>query len=274
MKKISLAKRKAAGAFLLAALMISGLVFTACGKKTETVTQPAEETAEVAETAGAEATQTRAAQEGTEETGSTQETGSTEESGTFDMASEEIPMAVSGTYDGIVVDAAMNSLVIDTAEGMMYAVSLPETEDVVETSDGILLGQAVTVTCEDGVASSITDCAVKPAADREALAFAADILFACKYRDINSLSSLAGYPLYVNLGDEDQTIENGGDLLKLPVSEVLSDERVKAVLSTNLFEVKELSGGKYVLGAEEGRPNIIFQKDEGRDSGFAITGIN
>ena len=46
----------------------------------------------------------------------------------------------------------------------------------------------------------------------------------------------------MNLGDEDQTIENGGDLLKLPVSEVLSDERVKAVLSTNLFEVKELSG--------------------------------
>ena len=115
MKKISLAKRKAAGAFLLAALMISGLVFTACGKKTETVTQPAEE---VAETAGTQATQTGSAQEGTEETGSTQETGSTEESGTFDMASEEIPMAVSGTYDGIVVDAAMNSLVIDTAEGM------------------------------------------------------------------------------------------------------------------------------------------------------------
>lgn len=274
MKKIGLTKKKAAGVFLLAAIMISGLVFTACGKKAETVAQPTEETGTAPETADAEAAQTGAAQEGTEETGSTQEPGSTEESGTFDMVSEEIPMAASGTYDGIVVDAAMNSLVIDTAEGRMYAVSLPETKDVVETSDGLLLGQAVTVTCEDGVASSITDCAVKPAADRDALAFAADILFACKYRDINSLSSLAGYPLYVKLGDEDQTIEDGGDFLKLPVSEVLSDERVKAVLSTNLFEVKELSGGKYVLGAKEGRPNIIFQKDEGRDSGFAVTGIN
>ncbi|MFR9236363.1 MAG: hypothetical protein ACLVLH_26740 [Eisenbergiella massiliensis] len=38
------------------------------------------------------------------------------------------------------------------------------------------------------------------------------------------------------------------------------------------FEAKEL-GGKYVLGVEK-PPNIIFQKDEGRDSGFAITGIN
>lgn len=183
-------------------------------------------------------------------------------------------MAVSGTYDGIVVDAAMNSLVIDTAEGMMYAVSLPETEDVVATSDGILLGQAVTVTCEDGVASSITDCAVKPAADREALAFAADTCLPVNTGISIPFPLWSDYLIYVNLGDEDQTIENGGDLLKLPVSEVLSDERVKAVLSTNLFEVKELSGGKYVLGAEEGRPNIIFQKDEGRDSGFAITGIN
>lgn len=274
MKKIGLTKRKAAGAFLLAALMISGLIFTACGKRAETVAQPTEEAVTEPETAGTEAPQTDSGQESTGETENTEETGNTEEGGTFDMASEEIPMAVSGTYDGIVVDAAMNSLVIDTAEGRMYAVSLPETKDVVETSDGLLLGQAVTVTCEDGVASSITDSAVKPAADRDALAFAADILFACKYRDINSLSSLAGYPLSVTLGDEEQTIENGGDFLKLPVSEVLSDERVKAVLSANLFEVKELSGGKYVLGAKEGRPNIIFQKDEGRDSGFAITGIN
>lgn len=268
MKKFILAKRKSAGAVLLAALMITGLIFTGCGKKTETAAPSAAETEAEAETVSTEASGESSAQE------SAGETETPEESGTFDMASEEIPMAVSGTYDGIVVDAAMNSLVIDTAEGKMYAVSLPETRDVVETSDGILLGQAVTVTCEDGVASVITDCEVKPAADREALAFAADILFACKYRDINSLSSLAGYPVYVKLGDEDQTIENGGDFLKLPAAKVLSDERVEAVLSTNLFEIKELSGGKYVLGSEEGRPNIIFQKDDGRDSGFAVTGIN
>ena len=68
--------------------------------------------------------------------------------------------------------------------------------------------------------------------------------------------------------------ESGGDFLKIPASDILTEERVKAVLGTDLFELKELDGGKYVLGAEEGKPNIIFQKDEGRDSGFAITGIN
>ena len=100
MKKIKFGKEK------------GGRCISACGahdirpcfyglrKKTETVTQPAEETAAAPETAGAQATQTGSAQEGAEETGSMQETGNTEESGTFDMASEEIPMAVSGTYDG------------------------------------------------------------------------------------------------------------------------------------------------------------------------------
>lgn len=268
MKKFSGSEKKAAGAFWLAAVMISGLVITGCGNKAETAALPTAAEEEESETVISEAAQEVVTQE------SEAETSGTEESELFDPASEEIPMAGSGTYDGIVVDAAMNSLVIDTAEGMMYAISLPESKDVVETSDGILLGQAVTAVCEDGMASSIMDCAVKPAADREALAFAADILFACKYRDINSLSSLAGYPVSVDLGDGEQTIENGGDFLKLPVTQVLSDERVREVLSSNLFELKELSDGKYVLGVQEGRPNIIFQKDDGRDSGFAVTGIN
>ena len=49
---------------------------------------------------------------------------------------------------------------------------------------------------------------------------------------------------------------------------------MEAVLSTNLYEVTELDSGRYVLGSEEGTPNITFQKDDGRDSGFAIVGIN
>ena len=39
-------------------------------------------------------------------------------------------------------------------------------------------------------------------------------------------------------------------------------------------ELTELDGGKFVLGSDEGTPNITFQRDEGRDSGFAVTGIN
>ena len=251
--------KKAGSAALAAGILASVLLFAGCGKNAE---QTAESIAQT-ETSGREDSQV---QQESNEAESSQEESSTQESVPYDMEAEEIEMAPTGTYDGIIVDAAMNSMVIDTAEGKMYAVSFPETEDVVDTADGLLLGQAVTVSCKDGMASSVTDSSRKPAAGREALSFAADVIFACKYRDINALSELAGYPVYVNLGEKDQVVESGGDFL--------TEERVKAVLGTNLFELKELDGGKYVLGAEEGKPNIIFQKDEGRDSGFAITGIN
>ena len=222
--------KKAGNAALAAGILASVLLFAGCGKNAE---QTAESIAQT-ETSGREDSQV---QQESNEAENSQEESSTQESVPYDMEAEEIEMAPTGTYDGIIVDAAMNSMVIDTAEGKMYAVSFPETEDVVDTADGLLLGQAVTVSCKDGMASSVTDSSRKPAADREALSFAADVLFACKYRDI-------------------------------------TEERVKAVLGTNLFDLKELDGGKYVLGAEEGKPNIIFQKDDGRDSGFAITGIN
>lgn len=259
--------KKAGNAALAAGILASVLLFAGCGKNAE---QTAESIAQT-ETSGREDSQV---QQESNEAENSQEESSTQESVPYDMEAEEIEMAPTGTYDGIIVDAAMNSMVIDTAEGKMYAVSFPETEDVVDTADGLLLGQAVTVSCKDGMASSVTDSSRKPAADREALSFAADVLFACKYRDINALSELAGYPVYINLGEKDQVVESGGDFLKIPASDILTEERVKAVLGTNLFDLKELDGGKYVLGAEEGKPNIIFQKDDGRDSGFAITGIN
>lgn len=267
MKKSSFRWNKRTGsAVFTAGILACGLLLSACGKDTD------ETSVRITET-DIQIEEERTAPESSEAE-STQAESSTQESVSYDWEAEEIGMAPTGTHDGIVVDAAMNSMVIDTADGNMYAVSFPETEDVVDTADGILLGQAVTVTCKDGVASRVTDSDRKPAADREALSFAADVLFACKYRDIDALSELAGYPLYVNLGDKDMEVENGGDFLEIPASEILSGERVKAVLGTNLFELKELDGGKYVLGAEEGKPNIIFQKDTGRDNGFAITGIN
>ena len=167
--------KKAGSAALAAGILASVLLFAGCGKNAE---QTAESIAQT-ETSGREDSQV---QQESNEAESSQEESSTQESVPYDMEAEEIEMAPTGTYDGIIVDAAMNSMVIDTAEGKMYAVSFPETEDVVDTADGLLLGQAVTVSCKDGMASSVTDSSRKPAAGREALSFAADVIFACKYR--------------------------------------------------------------------------------------------
>ena len=168
----------------------------------------------------------------------------------------------------------MNSLVIDTKDGIMYSFSYPESGVEMELSDGLLLGMSVLVKSEDGMASSVQDGLTQPAADQGALAFAADILFACRYKSMDSLANLAVFPLYVRLDDGDLIAENAEEFLAFPEYEIFSEERVEAVLSTNLYEVTELEDGRYALGSGEGTPNIIFQKDGGRDSGFAIVEIN
>ena len=208
------------------------------------------------------------------ETESAAETEGETQTGLESAPEETMVMDATGSFEGIVVDAAMNSLVIDTEDGIMYSFSYPESGVEMDLSDGLLLGMSVLVKSEDGIASSVQDGPTQPASDRDALAFAADILFACRYRSMDSLANLAGFPLYVRLDDEDMTVEDAEQFLALPEDQILSDERVDAVLSTNLYEVTELDGGRYVLGSDEGKPNIIFQKDGGRDSGFAIVGIN
>ena len=143
-----------------------------------------------------------------------------------------------------------------------------------ELSDGLLLGMSVLVESEAGMASRIQDGPTQPAADRDVLAFAADILFACRYKSMDALANLAGFPLSVRLEDGDSLARDAEEFLALPQEEIFSEERVAAVLSADLYELTELDGGKFVLGSEEGIPNITFQRDDGRDSGFAVTGIN
>ena len=123
--------KKAGSAALAAGILASVLLFAGCGKNAEQTAESITQT----ETSGREDSQVQQesneAESSQEE--SSQEESSTQESVPYDMEAEEIEMAPTGTYDGIIVDAAMNSMVIDTAEGKMYAVSFPETEDVVDT---------------------------------------------------------------------------------------------------------------------------------------------
>lgn len=270
---------------LAAALM---LTLAACGQ-TE---QNAQESA-AAETAGAAATENAAETEHAAATGSaadpqsaeaagtqeaeaeTESPGETEtQAGPEDMPEEFMVTDADGSFEGIVVDAAMNSLVIDTGDGIWYSFSYPESGVEMELSDGLLLGMSVLVESEAGMASRIQDGPTQPAADRDVLAFAADILFACRYKSMDALANLAGFPLSVRLEDGDSLARDAEEFLALPQEEIFSEERVAAVLSADLYELTELDGGKFVLGSEEGIPNITFQRDDGRDSGFAVTGIN
>ena len=262
---------------------VLALSLTACGQTgsapEDAQGSAAAETEMPAETdsaADARNGETAAAQETAD--GSAAETEMAEEAqtraGTEEIREESPVTGATGSFEGIVVDAAMNSLVIAAREGIWYSFSYPESGVETELSEGLVLGMSVLVESEEGIASRILDGPTQPAADRDALTFAADILFACRYESMDSLANLAGFPLYVKLEDGDAVAQDGEEFLALPPEQIFSEERVTAVLSADLYELTELDGGKFVLGSDEGTPNITFQRDEGRDSGFAVTGIN
>ena len=267
-------KRAAGLAVSLCMFLTAALGLAACGIseiQTQESTADARETESTVDSMAEPQTEQESAQETLAETESGTQTGTEDAE---DAPAGELITDATGSFEGIVVDAAMNSLVIDTKDGIMYSFSYPESGVEMELGDGLLLGMSVLVKSEDGMASSVQDGLTKPAADQGALAFAADILFACRYKSMDSLANLAVFPLYVRLDDGDLIAENAEEFLAFPEYEIFSEERVEAVLSTNLYEVTELEDGRYALGSDEGTPNIIFQKDGGRDSGFAIVEIN
>lgn len=253
---------------VMSAAVLAALVLTAC-----TGEQEAGNMSEAVIESETQAEETSAAQPEETSQEETSETALSEEE-TAELVEVTVISDATGSFEGIVVDAAMHSLTIVTEEGELYSYAFPEDAEVVETQDGLMLGQAVAVDSENGIASAVRDGVKQPLADRKALAFAADILLAFQYQDMDSLANLAGYPLQVNLGEEEMTAEDGGAFLSLSKGQIFTEERVQAVVNCNLYALEELDGERYVLGAEEGGPNVIFQKDSERDSGFTIVEIN
>lgn len=100
--------------------------------------------------------------------------------------------------------------------------------------------------------------------------FAAKVESAVAAKDLSALADLVTYPVYVGLG-EGQTVETKEDFLKLDAAKVFDSKLVDAIASVDNAKLSATEAG-IVLGAAEGKPNIIFSAKE--DGSFGITGIN
>ncbi|MEG1848889.1 MAG: hypothetical protein RR238_10575 [Lachnospiraceae bacterium] len=178
--------------------------------------------------------------------------------------------------DGIILDAAMNSLEIQSTDGIDLEFSTAEGVDTTGLKEGILIGNAITVTyigTVDGNNTSTTtvlklsDSEIKPALDREQLQFAADVMLAVQLKNVPMLSEYVTYPVYVGLKDG-MTIDTKEEFQKLDADTLFTPELIEAVSHVNLFEIEEVKAG-VVLG--DGSPNITF---DGKEDEYGITGIN
>lgn len=247
-------KRKIAAGVLMAGICIG---VAACGQpQTETVTASVETAAETEESAAETETES--------ETESMTMPAGTEENARLEIA--------DGTYDGIVIDAAMNTLVIDTPEGEVMQFTMPEDRNCVETQNGILLGGAVAVTVQDGEVTAVKDSSMQPKASADVLGFAADLYYVFEYQDIQTMAKFVSYPITIAEENGDVTIESEEDFLQYDPQLLFQEDRKEAILSTNLFELEAGEDGTYRIGNEE--HGVTFQEKEGDIWAQVITDID
>ena len=170
--------------------------------------------------------------------------------------------------EGIVIDATMNSISIATAKGELLTFAMP---DEVEKEGGLLLGMPVSVRLENGTAAGIADGVTQPQTDRDALAFAGSVLFMAESGSLQGLASLAAFPLTVHLDGINETIVAPEELEELGPSRIFTPARTDAILSANLYALRE-ENGRWILGKTDG-PNIVFRR-EGAGTGFYVAEIN
>lgn len=105
-------------------------------------------------------------------------------------------------------------------------------------------------------------------ADPKVMAFANQVKEAVAAKDLDALSALIAYPVYVGI-EEGAVIEDADALAELGAEAVFDESLVSAIDAFDNATLVEVGAG-YVMG--DGKPNIIFDRQE--DGSFGITGIN
>ena len=100
--------------------------------------------------------------------------------------------------------------------------------------------------------------------------YAKKIQQAVEEKDMDKLSDLIVYPVYIGLGENGQIIESKDDLLNLEPKEIFTDELIESVKEADESGLEPCMAG-FALYNGEGTPSIIFGVQEGK---LGITGIN
>ena len=186
--------------------------------------------------------------------------------------SSEAESADGTSIDGVIIDASMNSMTIQSADAGIVSFDISEVADK-DLADGLLIGNVITVTYEGDIdAAQVTrlaDSDAVPALATDRLQMAADIITAVNSGSIELLASLTNYPVYVDL-DGGMTVETADEFKALGADALFTDALVEAVTTVDLLSLEEVEAG-VVLGDDAGN-NIIFRENE--DGNLGVAGIN
>ena len=174
---------------------------------------------------------------------------------------------------GVVIDASMNQVTIQTTDGKTQTYMLDDSSDTSGLSNGILLGNGFDITYS-GDDDSLTLVAAKDAStkadDADALSAAGDVIMAVENKNLDSLEEMCAYPVYVGIGDG-KTIKSADDFASAYKAEdVFTDELVSSVTQTDLMDV-EITKAGLIISKDGAAPDIILSKNKDQ---WQISGIN
>lgn len=169
-------------------------------------------------------------------------------------------LCVNLTACGTSADAVSESTSEASSEIVSEMVtSVPDTSSEITTEESTQT--ETTPALEIDTADANTDLAV----------VAQDIKDAVAGKDLEALSKLAIYPVYVGIGDG-MEIASEDDFMKLNPDDVFTDEMVAAIASVNNAFLSQTNAGIILSGTENAKPNIILGVSD--SNAYGITGIN
>lgn len=178
---------------------------------------------------------------------------------------------------GVVIDATMNTLILQTDAGKMLTVPIGETAkekpDLSGLKDGAVPGRAAALwgrfEGDSFVLRRATDLEAK-CKDRDALEKAGLVMMSVRDQNLKALAGYASFPLYVGIGGGREVTTEEEFLESYRAEQIFTKELVQSVLGTNLMEIEE-ADGSMVISRDGGTPNIVISLS---DDGWGVTGIN
>lgn len=191
-------------------------------------------------------------------------------------ASEPVPTDSSArsSVTGIIVEASAISVTIQTPDGELYALSIPE-EGVTGDLSAITVGQIATFTYAgslDEMHAYLVDISANGMVTGiyvEEYSFAIKIIDAVRNMDMKAISDLSNFPLFIDTGNYFGSMNTSGEFEAIDNEKIFTEELVERIANFNLFELEYTEAG-FCMGS--GGPNITFDVDD--DGILGIIGIN
>ncbi len=176
---------------------------------------------------------------------------------------DEAEIGVRQSVTGIITDASKSYISFQTQDGAFHHLTIPE-EGLEGGLRYITIGQFATINYIGSLdekharLTSITESNLTTDVYLEEYAFAIRIMDAVKTMDMEALSDLSNFPVFIDTGNYAGSMNTSGEFEAIDSEKIFTSELVETISNFNLFELKYTDAG-FVMGTEG--PSITFDVD-------------